>query len=88
MAKKEANVIFIYSELMIKEENAVLKTISKQFIPGEVFVGNVPKKYTKMITESELPGIKLKYPDEKIVVKGDRYKIKFIPPTTDMAIQK
>lgn len=86
MAKKEVNVIFIYSEMMVKEENAILKAISKQFVPGEVFIGSMPKKYTKMITEDELPGTKAKYPDTKIIVKGDRYKIKFTPPKTDMAV--
>jgi hypothetical protein len=87
MAKKITEVIFVYSEIMIREENVVLKTIGKQFIPGEVFIGTTSKKYTKMIVESEFEGIKLKYPDVKIIAKGDRYKLKYTQPTTDMAIQ-
>ena len=87
MGRKVADVIFVFSEQMINEQNAVLKTIGQKFVPGEVFVGDMPKKYTKMITNDEFDGIKSRYPDERIVVRGDRYKLHYTLPSTTMVVQ-
>lgn len=82
MWKKEANVIFTYSEIFINEQNEILRTMNKQFVCGEVYIGNLPKKYTKMIDESQYPTLKIKYPDTKIVSKADRFRVRYTIPTT------
>ena len=82
MGKKVSEVLFVYSEQQIAEENSILKTLNKEFICGEVYIGNIPKKYTKIITDEEYPTMKIKYPDTKIVAKLDRYKARYTPVRT------
>ena len=87
MARKITDIIFAYSEQMINEQNAVLKSIGKKFVPGEVFIGNSSKKYTKLVTNDEFNELKLRYTDIRIVARGDRYKTHYTPPSTIMSIK-
>ena len=84
MGKRVTEVLFVYSDQQIAEENAILRTLNKEFVCGEVFIGNIPKKYTKMITEDEYPVMKIKYPDVKIVAKLDRFKARYTPVKTEL----
>jgi hypothetical protein len=82
MGKKVTEVLFVYSEQQIAEENSILRTLNKEFICGEVFIGNIPKKYTKIITEEEYPAMKIKYPDTKIIARIDRFRARYTPTKT------
>ena len=82
MGRKATEILFVYSEQQISEENSILKAVNKEFICGEVYIGSLPKKYTKIITEDEYPAMKIKYPDTKIVAKMDRYKARYTPTST------
>lgn len=73
----EQSVIFVYSELQIKEENEISRRVGKRFVCGNVFSGLGPKEYSKMILENELSAMSRKYPDTKIVLSGKLKNINF-----------
>jgi hypothetical protein len=76
----DKEVIFAYSELQIKEENAICSSKGKKFITGKVYIGLTPKQYTKRILPGALKAMEAQYPDTKIIARGKQKNFKYEDP--------
>lgn len=79
-------VIFVYSEMQMNEENTISRSSRKRFICGKVYSGIGAKLYTKQIQDSELSAMVSRYPDTKVVIKGKLKDIKYEEPKYELNI--
>lgn len=76
----DKEILFVYSELQINEENSIAKPKGKKFITGKVYIGLTPKQYTKRILPSALKAMEAQYPDTKIIARGKQKNFKYEDP--------
>lgn len=82
--EKSTEVIFVYSESQVEEENTICAKVGKQFTPGKVFFGSSSKDYSKKIKPENLKAMVTQYPDTKIVGQGDKSQFKYTPPKKEL----
>lgn len=73
-------VVFVYSELQINEENSIAKAKGCKFVTGKVYIGLTPKQFSKRILAKDLKAMEAQYPDTKTVAKGNITHFKFEDP--------
>jgi hypothetical protein len=70
MRNKDYEVMFVYSEIQMEEENTIASKTGKKYVPGSVFTGAEAKLYTKIIKPEQWSFMRAQYPDVKIVDQG------------------
>jgi len=78
----KSNVLFVYSEMQINKDKEINKKIGKEFVCGEVVVGNDRKQYSKIIAPDMLKPMTALYPDIKIVHEGSKSATTYTPIKT------
>lgn len=75
-------VLFVYSEMQINKDKEINKKIGKEFVCGEVVVGNDRKQYSKIIKPEMLKPMTALYPDMKVVYEGSKSATTYTPIKT------
>ena len=81
MGEVNNDVLFVYSELQISAANKIYNTRGKKFVCGIISVGNVHKKFTKMINPDKFDAMISQYADAYIVYKGNKSTDHYTNPT-------
>lgn len=79
----KSTVLFVYSEMQINKDKEINKKIGKEFVCGEVVVGNDRKQYSKIIQPTMLKAMTALYPDIKVVHEGSKSQTIFTAIRTD-----
>ena len=80
------NDVFVYSEMQYKEDNDIALKNSKRFVCGSIYEGHNAKPFTKLININDLNAMTIQYPDTKIVARGNKSKVKYTKPFTELNI--
>ena len=80
MGLKSNYVYFVYSEIQIKEENSIANRSGRKFECGLISIGNISKKFSKIVKEDDFQAMLNQYPDTKVVAKGNKFDFKFTNP--------
>ena len=78
---RDKMVLFVYSDMQVKEEQKVAARVRKTFKCGLVSVGAKRERFSKIIKENELKSMCDQYPDTKIVHKEKITSALFDKPT-------
>lgn len=73
-------VYFMYSTSQVEEKKKVCKEIGRNFQCGEVSVGAVRKKFSDIISGTQLVGFRTRFPDAEIITHGDKSKMNYTMP--------
>lgn len=83
MALVNENVLFVYSEMQIEKEKEINSKIGKNFICGEVVIGNDRKSFSRIIKKDMLEPMIALYPDLKVVYEGTKNSTAYTPIKTE-----
>lgn len=83
MSLVNENVLFVYSEIQIEKEKEINSKIGKNFICGEVVIGNDRKSFSRIIKKDMLAPMTALYPDLKVVYEGSKTSTAFTPIKTE-----
>ena len=78
----KSTVLFVYSEMQINKDKEINKKIGKEFVCGEVVIGNDRKQYSKIIQPNMLKAMTALYPDIKVVYEGSKSQTTYTPIRT------
>lgn len=80
------DVIFVYSELQIRERNEILNKRGQRFVCGKLYTGAGNKPFSRIIKEKDLDAMKSQYPDMKIVGQGNKSNFRYVNVSSELNI--